>query len=140
LKVTYIDHCSSDLIVVNAARVSFKKKHDEFEFDGDKRLIKFLARNNHISPFNHSFIITHVKAPVFVARQLVKHKFMPWNEVSGRYVTFDPEFHTPEVFRSKAEDKKQGSGDPIVDDDDLKMIFEDNHHESFRQKILDLMV
>lgn len=149
MQATYIDHCSSDLVIVNAARVSFDKT-SEWEWveggvkafgvesyqrlsDRDAKLIRYLAKHNHKSPFNHSFVITHVKAPVFVARQLVKHKFMPWNEVSGRYVTFNPEFHEFEEYRSKNPDKKQGSGEPIEDDAGLKLIFQENHQESFRR-------
>ena len=131
MKVTYIDHCGSDLSVVNAARVSFDKHHDFFDDDKDTRLIRFLARNGHTSPFNHTFITMHVKAPLFVARQLVKHRFMPWNEMSGRYVTFEPEFYTPEDFRAKAEDKKQGSGDVIENDASLRMIFAEVHYDAF---------
>lgn len=75
----------------------------------DEKLIKYLANHKHYSPFNHSFISVRVKAPVFVARQLVKHKFMPWNEVSRRYVQSDVEFYTPESWRKAAENVKQGS-------------------------------
>lgn len=142
LAVTYIDHSGSDLMTVNAARVSFDKRHEQFHPAQDARLIRFLARHNHISPFNHSFITLHVKAPVYVARQLVKHKFMPWNEMSGRYVTFDPEFHSPANFRAKAEDKKQGSGDVITGPNAavLDVMFDVNHQECFDryQKALEL--
>lgn len=131
MKVTYIQHCGSDLMVANAARVSFDKKHDEFDDDKDTRLIRYLARHGHTSPFNHTFITLHVKAPVFVARQLVKHKFMVWNEVSGRYVVFKPEFYMPDEFRAKAPDKKQGSGAPIVDDEGLRWLFEGAHADAF---------
>lgn len=133
MQVTYIDHCGTDLSVVNAARVSFDKRHEVFDAGRDTRLINFLAKHQHISPFNHTFATMHVKAPVYVARQLVKHKFMPWNEMSGRYVTFEPEFYTPSEFRSKADDKKQGSGEPIKDATNLALLFADNHHECFRR-------
>lgn len=85
--------------------------------DGDKRLINYLAKHKHLSPFNHSFISVRVKAPVFVARQLVKHKFMPWNEVSRRYVKDEPEFYTPTSWRKAAENVKQGSSDEAVNID-----------------------
>ena len=78
---------------------------------GDARLIKFLAKHKHTSPFNHAFASFHIKAPIYVARQLVKHEYLPWNEVSGRYVVFKGEFYTPEQFRMAAADKKQGSGE-----------------------------
>lgn len=112
-----LDHMGNDLSVVNAARVSFHKKA-EWEVsengyrqlsEGDVKLINYLAKHKHFSPFNHAFISARIKAPIFVARQLVKHKFMPWNEVSRRYVDEEPEFFFPEVWRFKAENVKQGS-------------------------------
>ena len=108
ITTTLIDHMGSDLSVVNAARVSFGKKHDTFQ-DKDTKLIKYLAKHKHISPFGHAFASFHVKAPIFVARQLVKHKFLRWNEVSRRYVDDEPEFYVPDVWRGKSADKKQGS-------------------------------
>jgi len=123
IDVTYIDHMGSDLSVVNAARVSFGKKSEALGTSGvegrpmtpilndpDKRLIKYLAKHKHMSPFGHAFASFHVKAPIFVARQLVKHKFLRWNEISRRYVDDEPEFYEPDVWRDKSEDKKQGSG------------------------------
>jgi thymidylate synthase (FAD) len=122
IKVTYVDHMGSDLSVVNAARVSFGKKSDWEGFPVDKklserdaRLIAYLARENHKSPFNHAFATFHVKAPVFVARQLVKHEYMPWNEISRRYVDEEPEFYVPDTWRGRSADKKQGS-EGVVND------------------------
>jgi thymidylate synthase (FAD) len=109
IKATYIDHMGSDLSVVNAARVSFGKKHDTFVANKDTGLVKYLAKHKHLSPFGHAFASFHVKAPIFVARQLVKHKFLRWNEISRRYVDDEPEFYVPEVWRGRSEDKKQGS-------------------------------
>lgn len=107
----------SDLTVVNAARVSFNKK-SEWASDNelkstDRVLISYLARHKHMSPFGHCFATFHIRAPVFVARQLVKHKFLRWNEVSRRYVDEEPEFFDPSIsvtrWRGRADDKKQGS-------------------------------
>jgi thymidylate synthase (FAD) len=98
----------NDLSVVNAARVSFGKKHTKF-LDADSNLIRYLAEHKHMSPFGHCFASFHVKAPIFVARQLVKHKFLRWNEISRRYVDSDPEFYLPDEWRGRSEDKKQGS-------------------------------
>jgi thymidylate synthase (FAD) len=75
----------------------------------DVKLINYLASHKHISPFGHAFASFHVKAPIFVARQLVKHKFLRWNEISRRYVDDEPEFYHPEVWRGRSADKKQGS-------------------------------
>jgi len=77
--------------------------------DKDTKLIRYLATHNHISPFGHCFASFHIKAPVFVARQLVKHKFLRWNEISRRYVDDEPEFYMPDVWRGRSADKKQGS-------------------------------
>jgi thymidylate synthase (FAD) len=107
----------NDLSVVNAARVSFGKT-SEMEDDAwgppklkekDAKLIRYLASHKHISPFGHCFASFHVKAPIFVARQLVKHKFLRWNEISRRYVDDEPELYTPYAWRGRSADKKQGS-------------------------------
>jgi len=116
IKAEYVDHCGSDLTTVNAARVSFGKK-SQFEeaLEGrvlsgkDVKLIKYLAEHKHFSPFGHAFASFHVKAPIFVARQLVKHQYLRWNEISRRYVDDEPEFYVPEVWRGRSVDKKQGS-------------------------------
>ena len=108
-EVSLIDHMGSDLTVVNAARVSFGKKKEKFE-KGDEKLIQYLADHNHWSPFGHCSLQFHIKAPVFVARQLVKHQIgLTWNEISRRYVDNEPEFFTVDVWRKRAENKKQGS-------------------------------
>ena len=119
IEVKYIDHMGDDLSVVNAARVSFGKKSKLECIDmvkgkyvlnkKDAKLINYLAKHNHKSPFNHTFVTFHVKAPIFVARQLVKHEYMPWNEISRRYVDSEPEFYVPATYRGRSLDKKQGS-------------------------------
>ena len=111
MKVKLVDSMGSDLSVVNAARVSFDKINDTgIITEGDKRLIAFLARENHWTPFGHASLSFYVKAPMFVARQLGKHQVgLVWNEVSRRYVDSPPEFYYPENWRKRNEDKKQGS-------------------------------
>ena len=105
----------TDLSVVNAARVSFAKESDEFS-DKDAKLINYLAKHNHWSPFGHASLQFRIKAPIFVARQLVKHQVgLVWNEVSRRYVDDAPEFYIPSEWRLKADDKKQGSSNETVD-------------------------
>ena len=116
IETTYIDHMGSDLSVVNAARVSFGKSHAEFDPVRDTKLINYLASHKHLSPFGHAFASFHVKAPIFVARQLVKHKFLRWNEISRRYVDDEPEFYVPEVWRGRSADKKQGSEGVVYTD------------------------
>lgn len=139
IEVTPADFMGSDLTVVDAARVSLGKESSwvlkcsntcttpgDMPEKGcllcvpaglhkkDSRLIKYLADHKHMSPFGHCFASFHVKAPIFVARQLVKHKFLRWNEISRRYVDSEPEFYVPDVWRGRSKDKKQGSSG-IVD-------------------------
>ena len=112
ITVELIDNMGSDLTVVNAARVSFGNRSKSLE-KRDHNLIRYLANHKHTSPFGHCFATFHVKAPIFVARQLVKHKFLRWNEISRRYVDNEPEFYLPEVWRGRSVDKKQGSAGVI---------------------------
>ena len=125
IEVTYKGHMGNDLTVCNAARVSFGKEtewdyeeSDAYSFKQhlktkDRKLIQYLAKHKHISPFGHCFASFHIKAPVFVARQLVKHKFLRWNEISRRYVDSEPEFYVPDVWRGRSADKKQGSSGKV---------------------------
>ena len=109
MEVELIDHMGTDASVVNAARVSFGKRIKEMS-EGDTKLIKYLAKHNHWSPFGHAQIQFRIKAPVFVARQLVKHQVgLVWNEISRRYVDTEPEFYGVDKWRGKPVDKKQGS-------------------------------
>jgi len=124
-EVTLVDRMGDDLTVVNAARVSFAKQAERVIFsDGglrveraDINLIKFLAKHGHWTPFAHVQLTFRIKAPIFVARQLVKHQIgLTWNEVSRRYVQSEPEFYTPSVWRRAADNVKQGSSSDAVDD------------------------
>lgn len=109
MNVELVDRMGTDLTVVNAARVSFGKHAEEFT-PKDEKLINYLAKHKHWSPFAHCFVQFRIKAPIFVARQLVKHQVgLTWNEVSRRYVDDAPEFYMPEVWRGKPENSKQGS-------------------------------
>ena len=113
IKVEMIDKMGSDLSVVNAARVSYAKIKGEFE-DKDAKLISFLAKHGHWSPFAHASISFRIRAPVFVARQLVKHQVgLSWNEVSRRYVSYEPELYKIDEWRGKPVNSKQGSSGTI---------------------------
>ncbi len=117
MNVKYIDHMGTDLTVCNAARVSFDKHHDLLT-SGDEKLIGYLAKHDHWTPFSHCTATFRIKAPIFVARQLFKHKVgLTENEISRRYVDSEPEFYMPKVWRGKAENKKQGSGGILSDDE-----------------------
>jgi thymidylate synthase (FAD) len=122
--VRLVDKMGSDLSVVNAARASFAKESKEFT-QQDAKLLNFLARENHMSPFRHAFATFEFKAPLMVARQHWKyvvgsdHTMDSWNESSRRYITMDPEFYFPaaDEWRLAPEDKKQGShglADPFI--------------------------
>lgn len=121
IKVELLDHMGTDLIVVNAARVSMAKESDwewqncgnEHLSDKDAKLIQYLTKHNHWTPFGHCFATFRIKAPIFVARQLVKHQIgLCWNEVSRRYVDEEPEFWFPKVWRERPDGSiKQGSGE-----------------------------
>jgi thymidylate synthase (FAD) len=127
-----------DLTVVNAARVSFGKKKEVFDFS-DTRLIKFLARHNHWSPFGHCSMQFHIKAPIFVARQLVKHQVgLVWNEVSRRYVDDEPEFYIPKSWRLRPEGSvKQGSSDETVEYDiqGTMQFMKQTYHNLLREQV-----
>ena len=134
IQTFYVDHMGTDLSVANAARVSFGKRSEMDTSDvwgppklkdKDAKLIRYLAKHKHISPFGHCFASFHVKAPVFVARQLVKHKFLRWNEISRRYVDSEPTYYYPTTWRGRSLDKKQGSEGVI----DLSTI-EDSEHNT----------
>lgn len=116
----------NDLTAVNSARVSYDKKVDEFT-EQDKRLIRFLAKHGHTSPFRHAFVTFEAYAPLMVARQWWKYiigsdheeykrdPFTAWNESSRRYITEKPEFYVvqPNEWRSAPDNSKQGSGEPV---------------------------
>ena len=115
MKVQLIESMGNDLTVVNAARVSFDKHHEEFT-KGDEKLIAYLAKHGHWTPFGHPQLQFRISAPIFVARQLVKHQVgLVWNEVSRRYVDSKPHFYVTDKWRSKADDKKQGSGKELIE-------------------------
>ena len=120
--VRLVDTLGNDLSVVNAARVSYDKESEEFT-PKDEKLISFLVREGHTSPFRHAALTFEVYAPLFVARQWWKYAVSSthvddqngWNESSRRYITEQEEFYVPSAssWRSKPENSKQGSGEPL---------------------------
>ncbi|QKN88238.1 thymidylate synthase [Bacillus phage Novomoskovsk] len=126
--VRYKDHMGSDLTVANAARVSYHKESLELT-EADVRLIRFLAREGHTSPFRHASLQLEMYAPLMVARQHWKyvvgsdHTMDAWNEGSRRYVNDDVEFYLPlaDEWRSAPENSKQGSGEPLPEEDGLTL-------------------
>ena len=128
--VEVIDSLGSDLTVVNSARVSFGKRKEKFTA-GDRKLVRYLAKYKHFSPFRHIQVQFHIKAPEFVMRQWYKHvvgiettsnsstKDHAWNEISGRYVPVE-DFYTPEIFRQQSEDNKQATEGAVEDQETAK--------------------
>ena len=124
--VTLLNYQGNDLSTVNAARVSFNKESD-WEQDMDEgppklsakdiKLINYLAKYNHFTPFCHNSLTFRIKAPIFVARQLVKHQVGGvWNEVSRRYVDEEPEFYLPTLWHKKPENAKQGASEETLNE------------------------
>ena len=133
LTATLVDSMGTDLTVVNAARVSFNKE-SKFSISEmgvflnakDQKLLDFLARNNHFTPFTHCMITMREKVPLFVARQRFKHTVgFSYNEISRRYVDEIPEFYIPEEWRKKADDRKQGSSEETIDINPYHLMIDD---------------
>lgn len=131
IKAEYIDHLGSDITVVNSARVSFNKE-SQFENTGelsakDVKLIGYLAKHNHFTPFTHPQITLRETVPIFVARQRFKHMVgFTYNEVSRRYVDDTPEFYFPAEWRTRPDGSlKQGSGGVHVENETMKRAYLD---------------
>lgn len=136
MEVTYIQHYGDDLIVVNAARVSFDKQSEwevagyteEVDVDSrcvyefpiyklssrDEKLVRYLAEHKHTSCFEHMGATLKLKVPIFIARQIQRHRTFSYNEISRRYVDNPPEFFWPTEWRKRADNVKQGSGSEVV--------------------------
>ena len=131
--IEVVDSLGNDLTVVNSARVSFGKRKKYWD-KSDERLVRYLAKYKHYSPFRHLQVQFHIKAPEFVMRQWYKHvvgiettsnhptKDHAWNEISGRYVPYD-EFYEPTEFRKQSDDNKQASDGLIEDQDGAKQLW-----------------
>ena len=122
--VRLVGHMGSDLNVINSARVSFGKKKDIFD-NKDSKLLRYLWNHGHTSPFRHASLQFHIKAPIFVFRQWHKHQVgCSWNEISGRYVEFTPEFYYPSKYRRQSKNNKQGSFGEIDCSDEVSRIYD----------------
>ena len=134
--VEVIDSLGNDLTVVNSARVSFGKRKEKFD-KSDERLVRYLAKHKHYSPFRHLQVQFHIKAPEFVMRQWYKHvvgiettsnsstKDHAWNEISGRYVEVE-DYYIPTVFRAQSDDNKQASEGEVEDQKGSLQSWEDS--------------
>lgn len=117
IKVSYVDHMGDDLRVVNAARISFANESDELT-PKDEKLIDYLARNEHMSPFEHCALSIVVECPLYIRSQIHRHRTFAYNEVSRRYTEDGIEFYLPQVddIRTQAASNKQASGVPLDED------------------------
>lgn len=122
--VELVDNFGSDASAVRAARVSYNGDKGVRPEEHDKKLIRYLVRNNHTSPFEHVAFTFHVKAPMFVARQWMRHRTWSFNEVSARYTTVEESFYQPLQWRGQSSDNKQMS-EGVIDDFDVDVAYAD---------------
>lgn len=138
MKVELVNYTGSDLMVVNAARVSLGKEKTVID-ESDIKLIKYLLKNNHVSTLEHCFFTFRLEIPIYIARQLMRHCSWSFNEISGRYVEFTDSFFTPESFRLQDQNIKQGSKvdtDNLLDQRIVNDVYKealDNAYESYKQ-------
>lgn len=144
MKVDLINYAGNDLMVVNAARVSLGKEKKIID-DSDIKLINYLLKNNHVSTLEHCFFTFRLEIPIYVARQLMRHRSWSFNEISGRYVEFTDSFFIPDKFRLQDKNIKQGSKEDTENilnqnliSNEYKTIC-DNAYESYK-KLLELGV
>lgn len=137
--IKVIDKLGTDATVVNAARVSYGKQIENLE-EKDVKLLNYLAKHGHFSPFRSCIVQFHIKAPEFVGRQFWKHivgsdysfPATQWNEISGRYVQYEPEPYIPETLRKQSQDSKQGSSEEVFDRPDLLEKMEQGIRSNFK--------
>jgi thymidylate synthase (FAD) len=130
MEVTLLDTFGDDLTVVNAARVSFAKESTEMTI-GDERLVKYLANHNHVTPFFHPQLRFRLKMPIFIAREWYRHQIgFARNEVSRRYVDTLPEIWEPSMLRERDTNKKQGSKDTAIEQNEECLNMIKSHSDS----------
>lgn len=143
IKIELVDVMGNDSSVSNSARVSFNKWKEEFD-EQDEKLIKYLAKHRHMTPFRHTQVQIRCKAPIFLVRQLGKHQAgLSWNEVSRRYVKTEPKFFIPSEWRSVPDGSiKQGSGSEVVthlrDEDNVRTISVDSAYRDYIESAVNL--
>ena len=113
IKVHYIDHMGTDKTAVSAARVSFGEDNKKDLDDKDKKLIKYLAEHEHMSPFEHLVLTVKIEVPLYIRSQIHRHRTFSYNEISRRYTNKDLEFFIPETYRTQHDSNRQASSDAI---------------------------
>ncbi len=133
-EITLVDHMGDDKAVVQAARISNGAVMPDWRGAPDERLINFLAEHDHMTPFEHATFKFHVKAPIFVIREWMRHRTFSYNELSGRYKKLAPTFFVPERPRIQDPENKQGSIE--VDDDVLDKQMYDMMRKSYGESYI----
>lgn len=130
IKVTYVDHMGDDLRVVNAARISFNNEKEILD-DKDKKLIKYLADNEHMSPFEHNILTVIIECPLYIRSQIMRHRSLSFNEISRRYTSENLEFYLPEKLKYQSLSNRQASDEELdkEESDDFLLVM-NKHHES----------
>lgn len=130
MKVDYVDHMGSDLTVVNSARVSYGKTKEILD-EKDEKLIKYLANHEHLTPFEHCSLTVRIKCPIYISKQIMRHRTFSYNEISRRYTEENIEFYTPEKFRKQHKKSKQCSDGDVGEE--LKYYCQDTYHTAMVQ-------
>jgi thymidylate synthase (FAD) len=120
IKVTYIDHMGSDLTITNSARVSFNGYSSSLE-EKDKKLIKYLADHEHLSPFEHCTLTVLVEVPLYIRSQIHRHRTFAYNEISRRYTSEDLQFYVPNIddIRKQSKSNRQASNGELSENDSI---------------------
>ena len=131
MKITLIKTLGTDLTIVNAARVSLNKQSKKIN-EQDEKLIAYLMKHKHWSPFAHAILQYRITAPLFIARQWYKHQIgIARNEISRRYISTPPTYYTPQTWRQTAKTIKQGSAQPLPQEKQKEI------HQKYKNHIKD---
>lgn len=143
IKIDYIDHMGSDISVVNSARVSFGKETKAID-EKDIKLINYLAKHKHLTPFEHCSLSVKVTCPLFIRSQIHRHRTFSYNEISRRYTSENIEFYEPEVYRKQHDKSKQCSAGDFDEatNANIQLLVRQIHEQSLDayNKLLDLGV
>lgn len=133
IEISYIDHMGNDLSVVNSARVSFGKTKDQLD-EKDVKLINYLAKHKHFTPFEHCTLTVLVKCPLFIRSQIHRHRTFSYNEISRRYTSENIEFYEPDVYRMQHDKSKQCSDGNFDEDTNnaIKELVSDSHASALK--------
>lgn len=143
VKVTYIQHCGNDLTAVNSARISLNDESKELN-DKDKKLIQYLAKNKHMSPFEHNLLTVLIECPLYIRSQIQRHRTFSYNEISRRYTSENIEFFIPKTIRHQSKSNRQASDVKFnkLDYNHTTQMIRYAHHiaEDYYNKLLELGV